>query len=154
MTDHILEATTVTWILVIFGAVMLVPLALAQLVILLKPRSRLASDLLIGKNQSWRDDTHYRLARGCAWGDWLILLPLAMVGSVAVINGHPWGYLLWAVAGAITLYINTVLWFVERQYVLPAFGPLAYYTCYWGFFMVWGAAAFFYALLRLNGITF
>jgi hypothetical protein len=153
MTDHIIEPTTVTWILLIFGAAMLVPLALAQLVILLIPRSRLAIDLLVGKNQSWRDDTHFRLAYGCAWGDWLILLPLATVGSVAVINGHPWGYLLWAVAGAITLYINAVLWFVERQYVMPAFGALAYYTYYWGFFMVWGAAAFCYALLRLNGIT-
>lgn len=154
MSDFIIEPTAVTWILVIFGAVTLVPLFLVQLVILLKPRSRLASDLLVGKNRTWRDNTHFRLAYGCAWGDWLILLPLATVGSVAVINGYAWGYLLWAAAAVITLYINTVLWFVERQYVLPAFGALAYYTCYWGFFMVWGAAAFCYALLRLNGITF
>jgi hypothetical protein len=154
MTDHIIEPTTVTWILVIFGAVTLVPLALTQLVILLNPHSPLASDLLVGKNEAWRDDTHFRLAYGCALGDWLILLPLATVGSVAVINGYPWGYVIWAVAAAITLYINTVLWFVERQYVLPAFGALAYYTYYWGFFMIWGVAAFAYALLRLSGITY
>ena len=153
MIDHIIEPTAVTWILVIFGALTLVPLALAQLVILLKPRSRLASDLLVGKNQTWRDDTHFRLACGCAWSDWLILLPLATVGSVAVINGYAWGYLVWAAAGAVTLYINTMLWFVERKYVLPAFGPLVYYTYYWGFFMVWGTSALTYALLRLNGIT-
>ena len=153
MSDYIIEPTATTWILVIFGAIMLVPLALAQLVILLKPRSRLASDLLVGKNQAWRDDTHFRLACGCAWGDWLILLPLAVVGSVAVIDGYAWGYLLWAAAAAITFYINAVLWHVERQYVMPAFGPLAYYTYYWGFFMVWGAAAFCYTLLRLNGIS-
>ena len=154
MSDHIIEPTTVTWILVIFGAVMLVLLALAQLVIMIKPGSRLSSDILVGRNHAWRDDTHFRLAYGCAWGDWLILLPLATVGSVAVINGYAWGYLVWAAAAAVTLYINTVLWFVERKYVLPAFGPLAYYTYYWGFFMVWSAAAFCYALLRLNGITF
>ena len=154
MSDYVIEPTAATWILVIFGAITLVPLALAQLVILLKPHSPLASDLLVGKNQAWRDETHFRLAYGCALGDWLILLPLAVAGSVAVINGYPWGYLLWSAAAAITLYINTVLWFVERQYVLPAFGPLAYYTYYWGFFMVWSAAAFCYALLRLSGIRF
>lgn len=154
MTDHIIVPTAVTWILVIFGAVTLVPLALAQLVILFKQHSRLACDLLVGKDQTWRDDTHFRLAYGCAWGDWLILLPLATVGSVAVINGYAWGYLVWAAAAAVTFYINAVLWFVERQYVMPAFGPLAYYTYYWGFFMIWGAAAFCYALLRLSGVTF
>ena len=152
MSDRIIEPTTVTWALVIFGAFTLAPLAMAQLVMLFKPRSRLASEFLVGKNQAWRDDTHFRLAYGCAWGDWLILLPLATVGSAVVINGYAWGYLLWAAAAVVTFYINTVLWFVERKYVMPAFGPLAYNTYYWGFFMLWSAAAFCYALLRLIGI--
>lgn len=152
MSDHYLAPTVLTWILVIFGAVTLAPLVLAQLVMLLKPNSKFASDILVGKNEVWRDNTHYRLAYGCAWADWVILIPLAVAGSIGVIQGGAWGYVLWAAAGAITLYINVVLWFVERQYVLPAFGALAYYTYYWAFFIVWGTAALIYALLRLSGL--
>ena len=140
-----------TWMLVIFGAITLVPLVLAQLVILLKPDSQLARNILIGKDEQWRDRTHFRTAYGCAWADWLIMVPLAAVGSIAVVHGQSWGYVLWAAAGAISLYINVILWFVERQFALPAFGPLAYFTYYWGFFVLWGAAALGYAVLRLAG---
>ena len=153
MINQSIQPTAITWILVIFGAVMLVPLFLAQLLILLKPDSQLTRDILIGKNEAWRDRTHFRTAYGCAWADWLLLVPMAIIGSIAVIQGYHWGYALWASTGAITLYFNVVLWFVERQYVLPSFGPLAYYTYYWGFFIVWGSAALIYALLRLSGVT-
>lgn len=143
-----------TWILVIFGAVTLVPLVLAQLLMLINPESQLARNILIGKDEQWRDRTHFRLAYGCAWADWLITVPLSVVGSIAVVQGQLWGYVLWAAAGTLSLYVNVVLWFVEREFVLPAFGPLAYYTYYWGFFVVWGGAALGYAVLRLAGLAF
>jgi hypothetical protein len=154
MNNQLIEPTLVTWLLVLTGAITLLPLVLAQLVILIKPDSQLARNLLVGKNEQWRDKTHFRSAYGCAWADWLIMLPLAVVGSIAVVQGYPWGYVLWAAAGAISLYINVVLWFVEREYVLPAFGQLAYYTYYWGFFVLWGAAALGYAVVRLGGFDF
>lgn len=34
----------------------------------------------------------------------------------------------------------------------PSRGPLAYCTYYWGFFVVWGAAALAYSTLRLSGL--
>lgn len=154
MTAPLIEPTLITWILVMFGAITLLPLVLAQLLILLKPDSRRARNILIGRDEEWRDKTHFRSAYGCAWADWLIMAPLAVVGSIAVVQGLHWGYVLWAAAGAISLYINVVLWFVEREFVLPAFGPLAYYTYYWGFFVLWGTAALGYAMLRLAGFNF
>ena len=68
--------------------------------------------------------------------------------------GHAWGYTLWGAAGTIALYINIVLWFLEKEYVYPSRGPVAYYTYYWGFFVLWGAAALVYATLRLSGVIF
>ncbi len=73
---------------------------------------------------------------------------------MGVILGQAWGYLLWAAVGAIALYINIVLWFMEREYVYPSRGPLAYYTYYWGFFILWGGLALAYSALRLGGIEF
>ena len=86
--------------------------------------------------------------------DWVLLVPLFVAGSTGVLLGQAWGYVLWAAAGTISVYVNIVLWFMEKEYVYPSRGPLAYYTYYWGFFIVWGAFALAYAALRLAGITF
>ncbi len=79
--------------------------------------------------------------------------PTLVAGIIGVLLGQKWGYALYAVAGAIQLYINVFLWFFEREYVYPAVGPVAYYTYIWGDFVYWGAATLVYTLVRLNGAT-
>lgn len=148
------QPTIVTWVLVIFGAVTLLPLLLIQLTILIQPQGQKAKDILVAKGEDWRDKTHFRSALGFAWADWMLLVPLFVAGSAGVLLGQAWGYILWGAAGSISLYANIILWFMEKEYVYPSRGPLAYYTYYWGFFIVWGAAALTYAILRLTGITF
>ena len=148
-----IEPTLITLVLVIFGAVTLLPLVLAQLSVLVRPDSRRTKDVIIAKGEDWRDRTHFRSAYGFAWADWILLVPLGVAGSIGVLLGQPWGYVLWAAAGTISLYSNVVLWFMEREYVYPSRGPLAYYTYYWGFFVLWGAAALSYSALRLYGVT-
>ena len=151
MEHQSLEPTVVTWILIIFGAITLVPLLFAQLTILVDPQGQRARDVLVAKGENWRDRTHFRSAYGFAWADWLLVVPLTTAGSVGVLLGEAWGYVLWGAAGAISLYVNVVLWFMEKEYVYPSRGPLAYYTYYWGFFVIWGATALGYAAFRLGG---
>jgi hypothetical protein len=136
----------------VFGAITLAPLVSAQFIMLVKPRSQQAKDVLVAKGEDWRDKTHFRTALGMAWADWLLVVPLAISGSIGVILGHPWGYVLWGAAGSISLYINIVLWFTEKEYVYPSRGALAYYSYYWGFFVYWGALALAYSAMRLSGI--
>ena len=64
-----MQPTIVTWLLIIFGAITLSPLVLAQLVMLVKPHSQQAQDILVAKSDIWRDKTHYRSALGLAWAD-------------------------------------------------------------------------------------
>lgn len=128
------------------------PLVLAQVVMLIRPQSQQAKDILVAKGEDWRDKTHFRSALGMAWADWLLVVPLLVSGSIGVILGQAWGYVLWGAAGSISLYINIVLWFMEKEYVYPSRGPLAYYTYYWGFFVIWGALALGYTALRLSGV--
>ena len=148
-----IEPTFVTWILVIFGAITLLPLTFAQLIMLIQPNGQKARDILIGQGEDWRDKTHFRSALGFAWADWIILMPLAVSGSIGVLTGQIWGYLLWASAGSISVYINIVLWFMEKEYVYPSRGALKYYTYYWGFFVYWGIAVLVYSVLRLSKIN-
>jgi len=137
---------------VVFGLVTCLPLFLAQLILLVDRKGQKAKDVLIGKGQEWRNETHFRSALGMAWADWLLLLPLLIVGSVGVLLGAVWGYVAWAGAGAVSIYINVVLWFLEREYVYPSIGPLQYFTYYWGFFVYWGSLAVIYSFLRLAAI--
>ena len=149
-----LGPTIVTWIIIIFGVITCGPLLYAQLVMLLQPDGQKAKDILIGKGEEWRDKTHFKSAYELASADWMFLLPAFVSGIIGVMLGEIWGYVVFAVAGAISLYINIFLWFFEREYVYPAVGPLAYYTYIWGNFIYWGSAALIYSLLRLNGIIF
>ena len=91
MNNQLIEPPLVPWLLVLTGAITLLLLVLAQFVILIKPDSQLARNLLVGKNEQWRDKTRFRSAYGCAWADRLIMLPLAVVGSIAALQGYPWG---------------------------------------------------------------
>lgn len=149
-----LEPTIVTWLIIIFGVITFGPLLYAQLFMLLQPEGQKAKDILIGKGEGWRDKTHFKSAYALALADWIFLLPVFVLGVIGVLISEIWGYVLFAVAGAISVYINIFLWFFERKYVYPAVGPLAYYTYIWGNFICWGIAALIYSFLRLNGIMF
>ena len=148
-----MQATAVTWSLIVFGIITLVPLVAAQLSILISPDSRKTTDLLVGKDEDWRDTTHFRMAVGSAWADWLFFVPLFFAGIVGIVLGRPWGYVLFGAAGACSFYINVILWFTEKEYVYPSRGPLRYFTYYWGFFVYWGALALVYSVLRIAGIN-
>lgn len=149
-----LEPTLVTWILVIFGVLIYLLVFYAQILLVTNPNSQKTKDIVIGNGEDWRDRSHFRTSYGIAWADLIFQLPLMAAGSVGVLLGEAWGYVLWAAVAAIAVWANIVLWFSEREYVYPAWGPLAYYTFVWGFFVYWGLAALVYATLRLFGIAF
>jgi hypothetical protein len=148
--NSMLEPTLITWILVVFGIVfILLPMLYVQLMVVLRPQSQRTKDIVIGKGEEYRDKTHFRMSYGMAWADLLFWLPFLLAGSIGVLTGEVWGYILWAISGAISVYINIQLWFSEREYVYPKTGFLAYYTYYWGFFIYWGLATLVYSLYRL-----
>ncbi len=149
-----MDATSITWVLVAWGVITLVPLTVAQLAFLLSPHSARTKEWLIGKDEDWRDKTHLRFSLGAAWADWLVTVPLFVAGVVGIALSDAWGYVLFGAAGTISLYINVILWFLEKEYVYPSRGPLKYFTYYWGFFIYWGALALAYSVLRVGGVDF
>ena len=150
-----LEPTLITWILIVFGAVFIFLLIVyGQILMVTQPHSQKTKNLMIGKGEDWRDKTHLRFSYGAAWADLIFWLPLLVAGSIGVILGQSWGYGLWAASGAISVYINIILRFSEYEYVYSKYGPLVYYTLFWGFFVYWGLAVIAYSVLRLAGVRF
>lgn len=144
-----LEPTPITWILLAVGWLILVVMLGAQSVMAFRPQSETAKRIIIAKGEEWRDRTHFKSAYGIAVADLAVWLPILLAGSIGVVMGEPWGYGLWAASGVIAVYASVLLWFLEREYVYPAVGALAYYTYVWGIFLYWGVAATGYSVLRL-----
>jgi len=144
------QPTITTWIIVIFGLITCLPLLVAQLFMLFHPEGQKAKDILIGKDEEWRDRTHFKFALGAAWADWLIFFPLFFSGIIGMFLSEKWGFLLFSISGAIQLYMNTILWYLEKEYIYPSKGPLRYYTYYWGNFMFWGIASLLYGIFRFS----
>ena len=147
------EMTILAWIIIISGLITCLPLLVAQLVVLRDPHGKKARDILIGADENWRDNSHFKSALALAWADWILFAPLLILAIVGMLLEASWGYLLLVAAGSIQLYINIFLWFFEREYVYPANGPLKYYTYLWGNFMYWGTAAVVYGIIRLTGFA-
>lgn len=138
-----------TWILTIFGAITFLPLLGAQLIMLLKPDSQQAKDLIIGKGEDWRDKTHFKSALAFARADLLILFPLFIGGTIGIFAGQIWGYVLWFALGMLSIYFSIIFWVMEKEYTYPTKGWLAYYTYFWGFFLYWGIGAAIYSTIQI-----
>jgi hypothetical protein len=149
-----LAPTPITWILVIFGALIYLPVVYGQIMLAARPRSQKTRDIVIGKGEDWRDKSHFRSSYGIAWADIILQFPLMIAGSIGTLLGQTWGYVFLAAVAAIAVWGSIVLWFSEKEYVYPSWGSLAYYTFVWGFFVYWGLAAGAYAVLRLSGVMF
>jgi hypothetical protein len=142
-----MKPTIFTWILAIFGAITFLPLMVAQFIMLLKPQSQQAKDLIIGKGKEWRDHTHYRSALAFAWADILVILPLLILSTVGVFSGQLWGYVLWLALGILSIYFSILFWVLEKSYSYSSVGWLAYYTYFWGFFLYWGIGTLVYSMI-------
>ncbi len=143
------EPTIFTWIIAIFGVITFLPLLVAQVIMILKPQSQKAKDLLIGKGKDWRDKTHFKSALAFAWADLLVLFPLFISGSIGVFLCYYWGYVVWLVLGILSIYFSIIFWVMEKEYTYPSCGWLAYYTYFWGFFLYWGIGAIAYSIIQL-----
>lgn len=145
-----IDATIITWIIAIFGVVTFLPLIGAQCVMISKPNSQKAKDLIIGKGEDWRDKTHFKSALAFAWADLLIILPLYILGTILVFNGQMWGYVIWISLGVLSIYFSIVFWVMEKEYTYQAVGWIAYYTYFWGFFLYWGLCVIIHSLIQMS----
>ena len=144
-----METTAYTWAIAAFGALTFLPLLFAQFLMLIAPDSKQARDLIIGKGEQWRDNTHFRSALAFAWADLLLLLPLLILSYIGVFSQQIWGYILWFGLGLVSIYFSILFWVLEKSYTYPTCGWLAYYSYFWGFFLYWGIAAGIYSLVIL-----
>lgn len=141
-----IEPTISTWIIAIGSGITFLPLMVAQIFMIIKPNGQNTKNLIIGKGEDWRDESHFKYSLAFAWADWLVILPLLIFSNIGVLMGELWGYILWLVLGVISIYFSVIFWILERKISISANGLIAYFTYVWGFFLYWGIGASIYSL--------
>lgn len=144
-----IEISFFTWVVLISGDLIFLLLLGTQTVIIMAPESKLARDLLIGKDEEWRDKTHFKSAFAFAVADWMVIFPILVLLNIGIFWGEVWGYILLLVLGAIAIYFSVFFWFFEKEYTYEINGAIAYYTYFWGSYVYWGIAAAIYALMMI-----
>lgn len=146
------ELSTITWIIIVFGTLIHLPLFYAQILMAKDPNSQKTKDILIGPGEDWRDSSNMEFSLGFAWADLVLYGPVLLFGTIGVFMETTWGYMLYSAAGLMAVYFSIVFWFAERKYALSKNGPIMYFTFYWGFFLYWGITAFIFSLLKIENL--
>ena len=139
----------IKWFLIVFGILSFLPFLGAQFIMLIKPKSKIEKDLIIGKGKEWRDKSHYKTALAFAWGDWLIIVPIYIISNIGIILNQSWGNILWIALGLLSIYFSIVYFIMDKENTYPSCGPVAYYTYFWGFPLYWGIIAVIYSIIKI-----
>jgi hypothetical protein len=146
-----MEVTALTRIVAIAGLVLIGLLGSLQLVALVRPRSEWTIENVYGGRPEATDPkAYFAFNQGFAWADPVFWVPLQIAGSVGMLLGERWGFLLALMASvpfwytAITIFIwDRDLGFRERT--------VYYWVVIWGMWPAFGVLEGVYCFVRLMG---
>ena len=143
-----MDVTVLTWLVAVAGLVLIVLLGALQLVAVLRPRSRWTIDHVYGGDPSDTDPVAYfAFNQGLAWADTVLWAPLQIAGSVGMLLGERWGFLL-ALAASVPFWYSAIPLFVwDRDLAIRR--PTWSYWVAWGMFPVFGVVSGVYCFVRL-----
>lgn len=144
-----MESTVVTIVIAVVGIALMGLLAGLQLVAVLRPRAPWTVANVYGGDPAATDETAYfAFNQGFAYGDVFAWAPLQLAGSIGMLAGQRWGFLL-ALAASLP-YIYTAFMFFIWDRDLGFRKPTAgYWIVIWGMWPTFGLLQLTYCLARL-----
>lgn len=144
-----MEVTTLTSIIAIGGLVLIGLLASLQLVAVISPHNAWTVKYVYGGDPNATDPiAYFAFNQAYAWADVLFLAPLQIAGSVGMLLGERWGFLL-AFAASVPFWYSAVNFFIwDRDLHFRGSGA-GYWVFTWGMWPVFGIVAGIYCFVRL-----
>lgn len=144
-----MEVTSLTWIVAVAGLALMGLLGGLQLVAVLRPRAEWTIENVYGGSPSTNESTAYfAFNQGYAWADSLVWAPLQIAGSIGMLLGERWGFLLALVASVPFWYTAIPMFIWDRD--LGFREPTAmYWVVKWGMFPAFGILEGIYCSVRL-----
>ena len=146
-----MEVTLATWVVAITGLVLIGLLGALQLAAVLRPRADWTVRTVYGGDPDSTDRTAYfAFNQGFAWADVLVWAPLQIAGSIGMLLGREWGFLLALAASLPYVYTAIPMFVWDRDLGFRGTG-FSYWVVIWGMWPAFGALQGVYVLVRLLG---
>ena len=144
-----MEVTAATWFVAIAGLAVIVLLGGLQLVAVFRPRSAWTIKNVYGGSPDTTDPTAYfAFNQGYAWADAILWAPLQIAGSIGMLLGYRWGFLL-ALAASVPFWYTAIPVFIWDRDLGYRKNTFTYWVFIWGMFPVFGILESVYCFVRL-----
>lgn len=144
-----MDVTTSTWIIAIAGLVLIGLLGGLQLVAVVRPRSTWTVQNVYGGEPSATDPTAYfAYNQGYAWADVFFWAPLQVAGSIGMLLGYRWGFVL-ALAASVPFVYTAVTNFIWDRDLGFRESTFTYWVIVWAIWPLFGVIEGVYCFVRL-----
>lgn len=144
-----MDVTAATWLVAVGGLLIIALLGGLQLVAVLKPRSEWTIENVYGGDPHGTDPrAYFAFNQGYAWADALFWAPLQIAGSIGMLLGQRWGFLLALMASVPYWYTAIPIFIWDRDMGFRQ-NTVFYWVVIWGMFPAYGIIAGLYCLVRL-----
>ncbi len=144
-----MEVTALTWIVAVAGLVLIGLLAAFQLVAVVRPRGSWTIENVYGGDPSRTDPkAYFAFNQGYAWADAFFWAPLQVAGSIGMLLGQRWGFLL-ALAASVPFWYTAIPIYIWDRDMGFRQNTFTYWVVVWGMWPAFGILEGAYCLVRL-----
>ena len=144
-----MDATPFTWIVAVSGLLLIALLGGLQLVAVLRPRSDWTIENVYGGEPTATDPkAYFAFNQGYAWADAVFWAPLQIAGSVGMLLGQRWGFLL-ALMASVPFWYTAIPIFIWDRDMGFRKNTVMYWVVVWAMWPAYGIVAGAYCLVRL-----
>jgi hypothetical protein len=144
-----MDVTAATVIVAMAGLGLMLLLGGLQLVAVLRPKDPWTIENVYGGDPGSTDPkAYFAFNQGYAWADAVFWAPLQIAGSIGMLMGARWGFVLALVASVPFWYTAVPIFIWDRDMGFRQ-NTLFYWVVIWGMFPAYGVVAGVYCALRL-----
>lgn len=144
-----MEVTTLTWVVALVGLVLILILGSLQLIAVIRPRADWTVAKVYGGSPEGTDPTAYfAFNQGIAWADPFFFVPLQIAGSIGMMMGERWGFLLALAASVPYVYTAITIYIWDRDMGVRK-NTFNYWVVVWGMWPAFGIIQGVYTFLAL-----
>ena len=146
-----MEVTVLTWVVGIAGILIMGILFAVELVALMRPRSEWTIKNVYGSDPSNTDPkAYFAVNQGYAWADVVFWGPIQIAGSIGMLLGYRWGFLL-ALIGSVPFVYSAITIFIWDRDMGFRKNTLTYWIFIWAMFPAFGLVEMVYCFVRIMG---
>lgn len=144
-----MDVTALTWVVAVGGLLIIGLLGSLQFVAVVRPRSEWTLRNVYGSSPEETDPTAYfAYNQGQAWADPFFWAPLQIAGSIGMLLGERWGFLLGLAASVPYVYTAILIYIWDRDLGFRQ-NTFFYWVIVWAMFPAYGILEGVYTFVRL-----